>query len=492
MKVERIDTHAAAVFLSGDRAYKLKRAVRFDYLDFSTPERRRQACEAEIRLNRRTAPALYRRLVAVTREPGDRLQIDGSGVPVDWLIEMERFDQEALLDRLAVAHRLDLELATALADAVAAFHLQAEPRTDHGGHAGIKWVIDGNAAGLTDYGRGLLDPAMCEGVVAAERRELDRQGALLESRRETGRVRQCHGDLHLGNIVLLAGKPTLFDAVEFNDEISCIDVFYDLAFLLMDLWHRDLRRHANAVLNRYLPMTGDVSGLALLPLYLSCRAAVRAKTGATAAQVQSDQAHRDELQNSAQQYLALASDMIRPTRPGLVAVGGFSGSGKSTLAQGLGPEVGAAPGAIVLRSDEIRKRLAGVSSLERLPAEGYAAAATERVYRALLDQSAAILRAGHSVIVDAVFATEALRADIQRVAAETGVLFVGFWLDAPEPTLVDRVASRQSDASDADAGVVRSQIARGAGAVNWVRLSASRGRDEVKEAALARLFPWPR
>ena len=259
--VERIDTHSAVVFLAGQRAYKLKRAVRFDYLDFSNPERRRAMCDAEVRLNRRTAPSVYRGVVAVTREPDGSLALAGRGTAIDWVVEMNRFDQEVLFDRLAAAGRLDLGLMPALACSIAEFHMTAERRTDHGGTPGMAWVIDGNADGFDEYGEGVLDPGACRRLTDSARMELERRGALLDERRASGFVRQCHGDLHLRNIVLLDGRPTLFDGVEFNDEIACIDVLYDLAFLLMDLWRRRLPRHANTVWNRYLADSGDFDGV---------------------------------------------------------------------------------------------------------------------------------------------------------------------------------------------------------------------------------------
>jgi aminoglycoside phosphotransferase family enzyme len=305
--VERIDTHSAIVFLAGDRAYKLKRAVRFDYLDFSTSERRRAMCDAEVRLNRRTAPDLYRGVVPITREPGGALALGGVGPPIEWVVEMKRFAQEALFDRLAAAGRLDLELMPPLAAAIAAFHSIAEPRADHGGKPGMEWVIEGNAVGFAEYGADVLDPLACRRLTEASRAELDRRGALLDERRASGGVRHCHGDLHLRNIVLVDGRPMLFDGVEFNDRIACTDVLYDVAFLLMDLWRRGLPRHANAVWNRYLLDSGDVTGLSLLPLFLSCRAAVRAKTSATAARLQPDVRRINELQALASEYLAMRS-----------------------------------------------------------------------------------------------------------------------------------------------------------------------------------------
>jgi aminoglycoside phosphotransferase family enzyme/predicted kinase len=471
--VERLDTHASIVFLAGTRAYKLKRAVRFDYLDFSTSERRHTLCEAEVRLNRRTAPTLYRGVVAVTRQDDGSYALGGNGRPVDWLVEMNRFPQEALFDRLASVGALGIELMSPLAAAIAEFHKSAEPRSDHGGKAGMSWVIDGNAAGFAEFGQSCLDPSAASRVTEDSRRELDRRAEMLERRRQSGFVRQCHGDLHLRNIVLCDGRPTLFDGVEFNDEISCTDVFYDLAFLLMDLWRRQLPQHANTVWNRYLLETADVTGVSLVPLFLACRAAVRAKTSATAAQLQQDLQRRAELEEMAREYLAMAEELLHPPHPCLVAVGGFSGSGKSTLALGLAPSVGAAPGAAVLRSDETRKRLCGVPLLQRLGPEGYSSQVSERVYSTVAEQASLMLGAGHSVVVDAVYARATDRRVIEQVAEAASVPFIGLWLDAPESLLIDRTAQRRNDASDADADVVRMQRAQEIGDIRWSRLDAS-------------------
>lgn len=481
--VERIETHASVVFLAGTRAWKLKRAVRYDYLDFSTAERRREMCEAEVRVNRRTAPSLYRGVVAVVRKADGSLSFDGPGVPVDWLVEMTRFDQEGLFDRLASRGALDLHLMAPLAAAIARFHRIAEPRPDHGGRAGMAWVIDGNARGFAEEGCGVLDPALADAVTADSRRALDRHAPELDRRRGAGFVRQCHGDLHLRNIVLLDGRPTLFDAIEFNDAIACTDVLYDLSFLLMDLWRRGLPQHANAVLNAYLSEAMDFEGIGLLPLFLSCRSAVRAKTSATAARLQADPNRRRELEGMAQSYLALAATLLRPAGACLIAVGGFSGSGKSTLARALAPPIGRAPGALVVRTDEMRKRLCGVRPLTRLGPSGYTADVTRRVYGATTDRAALIVRQGHSAIVDAVFARPADREAIERVADAAKVPFLGFWLEAPEEILVERSLKRRGDPSDADPTVVRAQLAVGAGDIRWRRLDTSAGPEDVLQRA---------
>jgi aminoglycoside phosphotransferase family enzyme/predicted kinase len=496
--VERIDTHISIVWLAGERAYKLKRAVRFDYVDFSTIELRRLACEAEVRVNRRTAPSLYLGVRPVTREAGGALALGGEGEPIDWVVEMVRFDQDTLFDRLAERHRLDAGLMEGLADAIHRLHASAKPRPDRGGRDGMAWVIDGNARGFAEQGAGILDATACERLTAASRAALDRHGGHLDARQHDRLVRECHGDLHLRNICLVDGVPTLFDAVEFNDDISCIDVLYDLAFLLMDLWRRDLRSHANLVFNECLARSGDVDGLALLPLFLSCRAAVRAKTSASAARVQPDERQRLGLQAASREYLALAQDLLRPGPPCLIAIGGLSGSGKSTLARRLAPPVGAAPGALVVRSDVIRKTLCGVSPLTRLGPEGYTADVNRRVYGAMAAQAAAALQAGHSVIADAVFARPDDREAIAAKAKAAGAPFTGLWIDGPREILAARLRERVADASDATPDVLDLQARTAIGPLDplagsgssrakstdvWHRLDGSGDAESVQHSA---------
>jgi hypothetical protein len=290
-----------------------------------------------------------------------------------------------------------------LARAIARLHHDAERVEHHGGYAGMRWVIEGNELGLAAEGRGLLDRPAIARVSALARAEARRLRDLLDDRRRDGLVRRGHGDLHLGNIVLAGGVPTLFDGVEFNDEISCTDVLYDAAFLLMDLWRRGLKRHASAVWNTYLLETGELEGLTLVPLFLSCRAAVRAKTSITAANLETAAPRRRELVALARDYLEMAERLLTPVAPAsLLAIGGLSGSGKSTLAESVAPLLGAAPGAVVIRSDEVRKQLAGVDPLVRLGADGYTAEMSLRVYAALAGRAVEVVRAGYTAIVDAV------------------------------------------------------------------------------------------
>jgi aminoglycoside phosphotransferase family enzyme/predicted kinase len=481
-RIERIDTHISVVWLAGDRAYKLKRAVTYDYVDFSRLESRRNACEAEVRLNRRTAPSLYVGVRAVTRESDGALALDGGGQPIDWLVEMRRFDQDALFDRLAERGDLNIDLMTPLADAIAELHSQAEPRRDCGGSAGMKWVIDGNAGTFEQRLTG-DDRVLALRITAAARTELERCGPLLDARRLQGMARWCHGDLHLRNIVLLEGQPTLFDGVEFNDRIACVDVLYDLAFLLMDLWHRRLRAHANAVFNEYLSQSADLAGLRLLPLFLSCRAAIRAKTSATGAALQTVETAAEELRRAAHEYLLLAEAPLVGPGPRLVAIGGFSGSGKSTLARRLAPLIGAIPGALVLRSDVIRKQLHGVSPLTPLEASGYSPEINARVYQTLAERARIALSGGHAVIADAVYRSPEERDAIRAVARDVDAPFLGLWLEAPSAILGSRLIGRTGDPSDATVAVLDRQLESGAGAVEWQPLDTSPSLEKVVERA---------
>ena len=478
-RVERIDTHGAVVFLGGARALKLKRAVRFAYMDFSTPERRRRFCEAELALNRRTAPDIYRGVVAVTREADGRLALGGPGAPVDWLVDMRRFDDSTLFDRLAERRRLTPELVESAADAIADLHLSAERRTDHGGVAVLRRVIEGNGRELEQLGGGALDAAK----VAALRREslalLERRAPLIESRRQAGLVRQAHGDLHLHNICLVDGRPTLFDCIEFNDDFAVIDVLYDLSFLLMDLEHRGLRPLANRVLNRWLARLGDFAGLALLPLYLSSRAAIRAHVSLSMAEVQEDASAAAALRAEAAVYLDAALAYLRPPPPALVAVGGLSGSGKSTLARALAPALGPSPGAVIARSDLIRKELLGVPATRRLGAEGYTPEVTARVYAEMRARAAAALAAGHAAILDAVHARPAERDAAEAVARDAGVPFRGLWLEVPAEVMARRIEARRADASDATVAVLERQLGYDTGTITWTRLPAAAGLDET-------------
>jgi aminoglycoside phosphotransferase family enzyme/predicted kinase len=480
--VDRVDTHASSVFLAGDRVFKLKRAVRYSYLDYSTVALREAACRAEYEINRRIAPALYLGVRAIRRRADGDVGFDGAGETVDWVLEMRRFDAAGLFDRLAENGQLTQPLLRELADAIAAFHAAAESVTSAGGSTGIAAVIDGNAENFR-VAHEILDQSACSRLTAAQRAALDACAGLLEQRRARGRVRRCHGDLHLGNICLVDGKPTLFDAVEFSEQISSIDVLYDLAFLLMDLIHRKLGGGANFVLNRYLDLARDDDGMKALPLFLSVRAAIRAHVTAAAAPRQRSDQQRRQTASAARRYLALAQTLLEPATPRLVAVGGLSGSGKSTLALAVAPDLLPPPGARVLRSDVLRKTLLDVAPETRLPPDAYSHAMNKQIYAALLQGATRLLAAGASVVVDATFIDPKDRAAAEQVAKNAGVPFTGLWCAARPQVMAARLAQRRGDASDATAAVLERQLESDPGPIAWQRIDSGAGLSRVAAAA---------
>ena len=480
--VETITTHASIVFLVGDRAVKLKRAVKYTYLDYSTTERRHRACEAELALNRRTAPALYLSASPICRTPGGGLKFNGPGEPVDWVVVMRRFPQDSLFSHLAEQDALTTRLAFDLADRIAAFHGIADVQPDQGGAEGIAAVIQINDENLRRSPPLGIGTADIDGLRDGSRAVLAKHAALLDQRRGTGRVRRCHGDLHLGNICLIDGQPTLFDCIEFSDLISCIDVLYDLAFLLMDLRHRGLVRQCGLVFNRYLDLVRDDDGVPALPLFMSLRAAVRAHVTAAAAAGLETAELRERKLADARSYFDLTVGLLAPRAPHLLAVGGLSGTGKSSVAAALAGDLGIAAGARVLRSDVVRKQLFGRPPEERLPADAYTMTVNEQVYATLERRAAALLAAGHSVIIDAVCARPGERAALADLARRSGAGFAGIWLQATEATLLARLAQRGKDASDATAEILRRQLAYDLGVIDWAQVDTNRSREQVIEA----------
>jgi hypothetical protein len=472
--VERIETHCAVVFLAGDFVHKMKKAVSYAFLDFSTLAKRKAAIVHELERGRAIAPGIYLDVVPVTREPSGALALGGTGTPVEWTLRMHRFAQDRLLSAVAEAGGLTDALARELGFRIAAMHADAAPRP--GGRDDVAAVIERTILPTLREQPETFAPARVEAMAGAFAGSLAEVGALLDARGRTGLVRLVHGDLHLSNIVLLDGRPTPFDAIEFDDRIATSDVAYDLAFLLMDLWQRGHRRAANLVLSRYLERSGDLAGLALLPLFMAMRAAIRGMIAGMRG--------RTEVAGG---YFAWAERFLAPAPPRLVAVGGLSGTGKTTLALALAPYIGRPPGAVVLRADVIRKGLFGVGETDQLPVEAYRPEASARVYRAIAARAAEALAAGHGALADAVHAGAEERAAIAKVAGAAGVRFSGLWLAAPEATLLQRVAGRSGDASDADATVVRRQLGYDLGEIAWDRLDASGGAKAVLGAALARL-----
>ena len=398
--VERIATHCSVVFLAADRAYKLKRAIRYASLDYTTLAARQAACEAELALNRRTAPELYLGVRAITRDAAGTLAFDGAGRVLDHVVVMRRFAQSDLFDAMAERGLLTRELMRDLGGAIARFHLAAAPAPGHGGSAAIGRVIADNTRELALVATA-LDGAAVDTLNQRARTALASLAPLLDRRRAQGKVRRCHGDLRLANICLHAGRPTLFDCIEFSDEIGCIDVLYDLAFLLMDLHLRGRGDLANTVFNAYADIAPDAEGLPALPLFLALRAATRGYALAGSAARQADASRAARRMALARRHVDAGLRFLAPAPPRLIALGGDRDDERRDLADQLAARMAPPPGARIV----------------------HLAAAGEAGWH----EASCALAGGCSVLLEADFRDTTERARARKLASAAGVVLEGRW-----------------------------------------------------------------
>jgi aminoglycoside phosphotransferase family enzyme/predicted kinase len=461
-EVRVIETHISWVLLAGDFAYKLKKPVDLGFVDFTTLEQRRHYCEEEVRLNRRLAPELYMGVVPITGT-FDTPRVGGEGEPIEYAVQMQRFPDEALLCHVLERGELLTEHIDALADEVAGFHRRipvASPSSPYGTPESIWQAAEDNFSQLGEQ---------AEGVAAVARlKDWSRQEFLLRvedfSRRKAlGFIRECHGDLHLGNMLLLDEKVLIFDCIEFNESFRWIDVLSEVAFAVMDFEYRGRPEYAWRLLNAYLERTGDYCGLSVLPFYLVYRAMVRAKVAEIRLRQRDFATDKERLQriSERQRYLELAARYTRSRQPRLAITHGLSGSGKTTVAQAIVEEFGA----IRVRSDVERKRLFGQRRNQRAEedlCEGiYAPDASETTYSRLAELAEAIVRAGYTAIVDAAFLKRSDRDRFSALASRLRVPFVLLDVCADEEVMRERVSIRSAagtDSSDADLRVLEHQL----------------------------------
>ena len=446
--VRLIETHISWVLIAGDHAYKIKKPVDLGFLDFSTLEKRRSCCQEEVRLNRRLAPETYLGVVPVT-DAG----IAGDGEARDWAVQMRAFPAEATLDRQGAVtpERID-----AIADRVARFHREIRTAPEPSGYGTAEAAMHPVRENLRQLGE--LEAAPQPALAAIEawsEREYRRLQRHFAQRKAAGCIRECHGDLHLGNIAWVDDAPLIFDCIEFNPALRFIDVISEVAFLCMDLIARDLDALAWRFLNRYLEQTGDYAGLAALRFYLVYRAMVRAKVAGIRAR-QGDSASAADVAR----YLALAERWSRSGRPILLLMHGLSGSGKTWLSQ----RILETHAAVRLRSDVERKRLFGLAPLQdsaAIPEDIYTPEASRKTFARLLVLAGELLQAGYPVIVDATFLKAAHRAPFEELAAQRGLPWRIATLKADGDLLRRRLASRaarRDDASEADLPVLERQL----------------------------------
>ncbi len=483
-EVQIIETHASMVFLAGERAYKLKKAIHLPYMDFSTLDRRLEAARAELTVNRRFTPDLYLGLGAVMgtadglflMPPSETLDGSADGL-IEPLVVTTRFDQDAQMDHVAAQGALDALLADRLGQ-MAARVMKAAPVRDTPWTESFEAVIAESLEeleGRTD----LFDASQIMRLRTELAEWSARHRDLMKLRERSGKIRHGHGDLHLRNIVMIEGTPLPFDALEFDENLAITDSLYDLAFLVMDLHHRSLPGAAARVLSIALTVTDDFAGACLMPGYCAVRAMIRAKIAATM-ESQGDtpeikKTHRDE----ALAYFTLAARLLAPSPPVLSAIGGLSGTGKTTVAFALAPQAG--PCAAVLRSDVIRKALAGVDLFTDAPKEAYGADMSAQVYEKMRTAAKDVLSTGLPVILDATFHNPGTRTACAKLAENLNIPFHGFWLHLPDDTRLARVASRKVDVSDADETVARSQTQIDTGTIDWTWIDASQAIPSILE-----------
>jgi hypothetical protein len=453
--VQVIETHISWVLLAGDYAYKIKKEINLGFLDYTELDARKYYCDEEIRLNRRTAPDIYLDTVAI----GGSLDAPefGAQPALEYAVRMRRFDSSSLMDDLLLRGKISAEHIDLLAAGIARFHAGA-PATDVSSEFGTAESI--NAAALQNFEqlRSLLTEKADREEVAALEAATEAEYAacreIFETRRMQGFVRECHGDLHLGNIVLMGDEPVPFDCIEFNPALRWIDVMDEIAFSVMDLLHRDHPDLAWRLLNAYLEADGDYGGLSVLRFYLAYRATVRAKVCAIrVAQTHNSGRAKSNEMAACRSYLALALQCLGQYRPALIITHGLPGSGKTTFSQLALQQIGA----IRVRSDVERKRLFGLGTLENSRAVAgdiYSPEATRRTYAHLQELARSILLAGFPVIVDAAFLKLDEREAFRELAQNMSVPFVIASLCAEDSRLRERIRQRRNDASEADVSVL--------------------------------------
>lgn len=459
--VRIIETHISWVLLAGEFAYKIKKPVNFGFLDFSTLAKRQFYCAEELRLNRRLSTDLYLEVLPITGNLAQP-ELAGQGQVLEYAIKMSQFPSERLLADMAARHLLDVECCDQIAERIAAFHDNISVAGDdfpYGDADTVQHWFDENFMQIYPLLTQQAAIAQMQGIQAWGDGEWQAKLMVMQERKRQGFVRECHGDLHLGNMTMIDDKVVLFDCIEFNPELRWIDVMSDVAFLLIDLLHYAYDRYANRALNRYLQWSGDYGGLALLRYYLVYRALVRAKLALISANQSGEAPFQQHAWTEYVLFSRLAERFIQPNQPVLIITHGKSASGKSTWAAQLAEQIGA----IQLRSDIERKRLFGYRPEQHSAGEIYGQKASEQTYCRLEQLACQILKAGFSVIVDATFLKKVQRSVFQQLAYKCGAPFLIVDFESSEAELLARIEQRQTqadrqEASEANASVLRQQI----------------------------------
>lgn len=464
--IQLIETHISWIILTGSYAYKIKKPVDLGFLDFTDIEKRKHYCDEELRLNRRTASDIYRAVVPIALKGQQPMVVDSSkdAKVIEYAVQMQQFDNQGLLATLVEGEKLDLQIWEKLAAVVASFHASAEVFTDeeYGKPALVRAAVEENFEQIRHYLTNADDIHWLGHIEDWSQEYGSCLQSLMASRKQNGFVRDCHGDLHLGNLVRIDGELVPFDCIEFNKNYRIIDTASEIAFTIMDLEVRGLHKEANGFLNSYLELSGDFQSVSLLTYYKVYRAMVRAKVSLLATPI----AERNSLIGTSvyrnfQRYLQLAVGYLKDRRAAIVIMHGISGSGKSYQAQLLAQEMGA----IRIRSDVERKRLFGLAADDKSASSQdkgiYTAEASERTFQRLVDIAQQVVDAGLPCIVDATFLHQSRREQFLTLAQGCDVPFMIFDCQPPQALVEERLKKRQQqggDPSEADEQVMRQQL----------------------------------
>lgn len=454
--IRLIQTHVSYVTLTGDYAYKVKKAVNFGFLDYSTLEKRQHFCEEEIRLNQRTAAPIYLEALPISQQD-DHYILETVGNVVEYVVKMRQFPQSALLSHLFERGELTEELLRRLAEAIAQFHLNAQ--TDEyirsfGTVDSIRQSIDENYEQTVGFIGGPQTQKQFDETKAYTDRFFATQLKLFQQRREQNKIRACHGDLHLNNICYWQDQLLLFDCIEFNESFRFVDVMFDIAYIIMDLTVNGREDLAAIFLSHYVEQTGDWEGLQVLPLYVSRQSYVRAKVMSFLLGDPSvAEADKQATAATAAKYYTLAWSYVQQRQGRLLIMSGLSGSGKSTVARELSRQLGG----IYLRSDAVRKHLAGIPVAQRGDNSLYIPEMSQKTYSRLVDLGAALASQGYTIILDAKFDTQATRQRAIAAAQMHNLALTIVHCEAPLDILKERVQQRSGDIADATLEVLEKQ-----------------------------------
>lgn len=484
-KVTKMESHIALIFLAGDMVYKLKRAVIYPTVDFSSPEKRKLACIAEMKRSTVYAPHLIIGIKPIRRLKNGKIRIGGHlGQEVDTVIVERRIPQKHLLDFLLPSPSFDRFETMDLAEQLAELHTKAKTFRSKWGVSAIRSLIL-NIETTLGYFPEIFNPVKVNSLTHASLDMLKQHERLITFRQKTGRVKKCHGDLSLSNIAYDKKRFLFFSPIEYNENLDCIDTLYDLAYVTMDLEMKGLRRLSNILFNHYMSYMNDIEGFPLFPLYQSLRASFRATVYAKRTALLSGEEKRKATLH-AKEYFALARRFMADFKPILIACGGLSGSGKSRIAREIGGVMAPAPGAVILRDDVIKKQITGLAPHQRFNKTLDTPAFEKIVYDVLRQQATTALRTGACVIVDALFNDAVQRKGIEKLAQKMGIPFLGLWMDAPLNVRTMRVKRRKRNPSDIrKEDELESQLNLKTGKISWKIVDTSGTKEETMKKVSA-------